>query len=248
MNGETVSKRRKEIHWRQSFSPLWRVALPAPGHRELCCFLLVALVWMAVPPSPAHAVQSERRVEPTPPTVGFGDADSLSVSTARERVDVATPVAHVSMMPQLADNLALLFEKFGESEFVVCVEGALGDADHLQLRDFRMPHHAYSSSTSAGVYPTGDCRQYAGIIGTLHNHPENVARDSGPERENCYLSRMDIVSWLEHSPYQFTLVMCGPRLWAWWHRSQIEPTANRALPLPGQLLGPTSTDSRVETP
>jgi hypothetical protein len=71
-------------------------------------------------------------------------------------MDAATPMMHVTMVPQLADNLALLFDKFGESEFVVCIEGALGDADSLQLRDFRIPHHAYSSSTSAGVYPAGD--------------------------------------------------------------------------------------------
>lgn len=248
MKGETVFERGLEIRGRQSLSWSWRLALVAPARHELCGFLFLALVWMAAPPSPAHAVQSERRVEPTSATVGLGHADSLPVSAVRERIDEAAPVAHVSMMPQLADNLALLFERFGESEFVICIEGAIGEADHLQLRDFRMPHHAYSSSTGAGVHPAGDCRQYAGIIGTLHNHPQTFTRESGPQRDNCYLSRTDIVSWLVHSHYEYTLVMCGPRLWAWWHRSQIDPTADRALPPPGQLLGPSSTYVPRETP
>jgi hypothetical protein len=152
------------------------------------------------------------------------------------------------MAPQLADNLALLFEKFGESEFVVCIEGRVDAEDQLRLHDFRMPHLTYSRSTSAGVHPNGDCSQYQGIVGTLHNHPPAYPRDRGREWKNCYLSRVDIVSWLEHSSYPHTIVMCGPRLWAWWHRSQVDPDRVLALPPPGQLYGRREGDSRPEQP
>jgi hypothetical protein len=155
MRGERDSTTRLAIQGRRS-PPLWHVSLPAPARRGLCCLPILAFPWMTIPPSPAHAVQSESRVELISAIVGRGHADSLPLSAARERMDAATPMMHVTMVPQLADNLALLFDKFGESEFVVCIEGALGDADSLQLSDSRIPHHAYSSSTSAGVYPAGD--------------------------------------------------------------------------------------------
>ena len=246
MKRQTDSIRRPEIQGRPSTSAQRRALPLAPTRRELCRLLVLTLVWMVVLPGPARALQSESWVEPPDSAaVGLGHAASLPANLTRERESAATAVAHVAMVPQLADNLALLYEKFGEDEFVVCIEGEFGDAEQLQLRDFRMPHHAYSNSTSAGIYPAGDCRQYKGIIGTLHNHPQTLPQDRGGERDNCYLSRTDIVSWLEHSAYQYTLVMCGSRLWAWWHRSQIDPTADLFFPPPGQLLGPPSTDPRA---
>lgn len=141
------------------------------------------------------------------------------------------------MAPQLADNLALLFEKFGDSEFIVCIEGGVDDAGEFRLRDFRMPHIAYSRTTGTGVHPDGGCSQYPGIVGTLHSHPPTYPSDRGREADNCYLSRPDIVSWLEHSSYPYTMVMCGPRMWAWWHRSQVDAGRVLAFPPPGQLQG-----------
>lgn len=152
----------------------------------------------------------------------------------------SAPAVAMSMRAQLADNLALLFERFGTSEFIVCLEGETNEAGDFRLRDFRMPHIAYSRSTSAGVDPDGTCSQYRNIVGTLHNHPPKYPEDRGREFNNCYLSRTDIVSWLKHSDYAYTAVMCGPRLWAWWHRSQVDESDVLAFPPTGQLYGRTS--------
>ncbi len=176
--------------------------------------------------------------------MGFGHDQAGNVLVAAARVGEAgeAPVASVIMSPQLADNLALLFDRFAESEFIVCVEGKVGRAGQLQLRDFRMPHHAYSRSQGAGIHSAGDCGQYAGVIGTLHNHPPAYPEDRGREWRNCYLSRTDILSWLEHTDYPYTMVMCGPRLWAWWHRSQVDSAKVLAFPPPGQVYGRTSEE------
>lgn len=149
----------------------------------------------------------------------------------------AGPVTHVSMAAQLSDNLALLFEKFGESEFVLCIEGELVGTSELELRDFRMPHVSHSDRNGVGIHPGGGCSQYADIIGTIHNHPPRYPEDRGREWNNCYLSRGDISSWLDNTQYPFTLVMCGPRLWAWWHRAQVDATRTLAFPPSGQLEG-----------
>ena len=138
-------------------------------------------------------------------------------------------VAPMVMTVQLADNLALLFEKFGESEFILCLEGELNDNGELELSNFRMPHIAYSRPKSAGVKPGSGCEQYEGIVGTIHNHP-----GSG-NGSRCYLSRGDLDSW-RHSGYPYTIVMCGARTWAWWHRSQVEPEAMLAWPPEDQLI------------
>ena len=134
-------------------------------------------------------------------------------------------VAPMIMTVQLTDNLALLFDKFGESEFILCLEGKLNDDGKLELTDFRMPHIASSRPTSAAVHPDGGCDQYEGIVGTIHNHPSS----------DCYLSRGDLDSW-RLSGYPYTVVMCGARTWAWWHRSQVEPEATLAWPPEDQLI------------
>ena len=149
----------------------------------------------------------------------------------------ANPAVGVSMSPQLADNLALLFAKFGRSEFILCLEGDVTETGEMQLRDFRMPHLAYSRPTSAAVHPQGGCDQYPGVVGTLHNHPPSYPEDQGRESSNCYLSNLDITTWLEYSAYPYTAVMCGPRTWAWWHRSQVDLDKLVVFPMERQLLG-----------
>ncbi len=139
------------------------------------------------------------------------------------------------MSSQLADNLALLFEKFDHSEFIVCLEGEITEDGTLRLTDFRMPHIAYSRPTGAGVHPDGTCRQYENIVGTLHSHPMSHPDERG--WNNCYLSRTAIVSWLGYSEYPYTAVMCGPRVWAWWHHSQVDLSKVLAFPLAQQIEG-----------
>jgi hypothetical protein len=157
--------------------------------------------------------------------------------------DGVAPVTNIAMTAQLSDNLALLFDRFGDSEFIFCIEAETTSSDELEARDFRMPHIAYSRESGAAVRPEGGCSQYANIVGTLHNHPPAYPEDRGREWSNCYLSRTDITSWLEHSDYAYTLVMCGPRIWAWWHRSQVDPSHVLAFPPEGQLHGrPPETD------
>ncbi len=188
------------------------------------------------------ALQAAQRREPASTGgVRFAAGDGVD-SAGRATADSVTPRVRVSMALQLADNLALLFDKFGSSEFIVCIEGGVDEAGEFGLRDFRMPHIAYSRTTGTGVHPDGGCGQYPGIVGTLHSHPPTYPSDRGREAENCYLSRPDIVSWLAHSSYPTTLVMCGPRMWAWWHRSQVDADRVLAFPPPGQLQGRPEQD------
>jgi hypothetical protein len=196
--------------------------------------MLLTLAWIAAFPGWVSAIPQEGWVEP----VGSPDR-------AFDEARTSLPISSMRMAPQLADNLALLFEKFGASEFVVCVEGEVDGAGQFVLRDFRMPHLAYSRTTGAGVHPDGGCRQYQGIVATLHNHPPAYPEDRGSEWNNCYLSRPDIVSWLEGSDYPYTVVMCGPRLWAWWHRSQVDPSQVLAVPPPDQLWGRSPDEERL---
>lgn len=158
---------------------------------------------------------------------------------------VAPPVFGMVMTVQLADNLSLLFDKFGQSEFILCLEGELTGEGELELTDFRMPHIAYSRPTSAAVHPDGGCDQYEEIVGTLHNHPGTFPKDFGREDSNCYLSHLDITSWLEYSEYPYTAVMCGPKTWAWWHRTQVDPEAMLAWPDRDQLVKGTGADEKV---
>ncbi len=136
----------------------------------------------------------------------------------------------------------MLFEKFADSEFIVCIEGRVDGVGGLSFHDFRMPHIAYSRATGTGVHPGGDCSQYPGVVGTLHSHPPTYPPDRGRESDNCYLSRPDIVSWLEYTSYPYTMVMCGPRMWAWWQRSQVDADRVLAFPPPGQLQGQPEAD------
>lgn len=206
--------------------------------RSLAAALLAAGMGSLTLPATGLAVQAQRRPQPASSgAVRFAAASEGRDSPSLATVDSATPKVRVSMVPQLADNLALLFEKFADSEFIVCIEGTVDDESGFSLRDFRMPHIAYSRTTGTGVHPDGGCGQYSGIVGTLHSHPPTYPQDRGREADNCYLSRPDIVSWLEHSPYPYTMVMCGPRMWAWWHRSQVDVERVLAFPPPGQLQG-----------
>ncbi len=205
---------------------------------RLRCLVLALLGSIAASAPAARSVQAQRPQDPA----GAAGLRSARLSLARQPAlevegdSVARPVRAV-MAAQLADNLALLFERFGDSEFIVCIEGGVEASGDFSLRDFRMPHIAYSRATGAGVHPDGDCSQYADIIGTLHSHPATYPQDRGREWGNCYLSRPDIVSWLDYSTYPYTMVMCGPRTWAWWHRSQVDRDRVLALPPPGQLYG-----------
>ncbi len=211
--------------------------------RWVALSLILSCASVSIAPRAALATPAQQRSEPEGSgAVRFAVARDVPGSTGRAPVDSGKPTVRVSMMPQLADNLALLFEKFGDSEFIVCIEGRADGADGFSLRDFRVPHIAYSRSTGTGVHPEGGCGQYPGIVGTLHSHPPTYPQDRGREADNCYLSRPDIVSWLEHSSYPYTMVMCGPRMWAWWHRSQVDTDRVLAFPPPGQLQGRPETD------
>ena len=161
----------------------------------------------------------------------------LSVKAQASPTVFAGVPLEVSVTDQLSDNLAFLFEAFGPTEFIVCLEGEITREGELELRDFRLPHIAHSHRTGVGVDPDGTCRQYEGIIGTLHNHPPAYPEDRDREWNNCYLSRSDITSWLEHTDYPITAVMCAPHTWAWWHRSQVAPERVLAFPPDGQLVG-----------
>ncbi len=211
--------------------------------RSLGVALIAASAGAVATPRTGEAVQAWRPRQPASSVpVRFAAASEGLGSRGLAAADSATPTVRVSMAPQLADNLALLFEKFGDAEFIVCIEGRVDDAGGFSLRDFRMPHIAYSRTTGTGVHPDGDCSQYPGIVGTLHSHPPIYPQDRGREWDNCYLSRPDIVSWLEHSSYPYTMVMCGPRMWAWWRRSQVDADRVLAFPPPGQLHGRPETN------
>lgn len=213
--------------------------------RQLTQPVLLTLACLTAAPASADAFQSQRRIDPADNV-----STELRTGAAPELVKgvgilepSARPTLSLEMTAQLADNLALLFDRFEQSEFILCLEGGFEATGELRLADFRMPHLAYSRSTSAGVYPDGGCAQYGGIVGTVHNHPVRNPADRGREWKNCYLSRTDIVSWLEHSNYEYTAVMCGPRTWAWWHRSQVNEEKVISFPPPGQLFGRTETVS-----
>ncbi len=168
----------------------------------------------------AEAMQKRRSDDQTVPQPQYRFGDPALPGTAAELP------ARMRMSTQLADNLALLFEKFDDSEFIVCLEGEATADGEVRLSDFRMPHMAYSRATSAEMHPDGMCDQYQDIVGTLHNHP--LSHPADRESGNCYLSRTDIVNWLEYSDYPDTAVLCGPRVWAWWHRSQVDLAKVRA--------------------
>lgn len=219
---------------------------PAPANpyaaRQIRGLTVLALASVGVFPVSAEAVQ-QSWAEPLDSVSGqyrtaIETPHSASVSTHDRS---ATPIMSMKMTAQVADNLALLFERFSDSEFILCLEGGADESGELRLTDFRMPHIAYSRSSSAGVYPDGTCSQYDGVIGTLHNHPATKPLNRGGEWKNCYLSRTDIVSWLKYSDYPYTAVMCGPRMWAWWHRSQVVADKVVALPPDGQLFGRDAT-------
>ena len=216
-----------------------RLAASLLSTRPLPCQMALTMAALLTAASAAQATQTNTTViDQESAKVEFRHGGSAHALDSEGTEMALRPVAGMHMSPQLADNLALLFDKFGRSEFILCLEGGTDDSGELELRDFRMPHMAYSRSTSAAVQPDGGCEQYDGVIGTLHNHPPTYPEDSGRESNNCYLSRMDIMSWLKHSTYEYTTVMCGPRTWAWWHRSQVNEEKVLAFPREGQLHEP----------
>lgn len=212
-------------------SRMWCGALLRSRHQAgLWCAMMIAASLVA---PRAEAMQKRRSDDLTVPQPQYRFGDPALPGTAAEAA-AELPV-RMRMSTQLADNLALLFEKFDDSEFIVCLEGEATADGEVRLSDFRMPHMAYSRATSAGMHPDGTCNQYESIVGTLHTHP--ISHRDDPESGNCYLSRTDIVSWLEYSEYPYTAVMCGPRVWAWWHRSQVDLAKVLAFPPAHQITG-----------
>lgn len=170
-----------------------------------------------------------------------GEVESSMLATADLDME-AMAASRAQMSRQLADNLALLFDKFERSEFILCLEGEVSAHGQLSLSDFRMPHIVRSHATSAALSPAGTCAQYERVIATLHTHPPTYPEDRGRESSNCYLSRTDIVTWLEGTDYPYTAVLCGPRTWAVWHRSQVKPKQVIAFPPEDQLHEPEAEE------
>ncbi len=205
--------------------------------RLIPCHTALALAALLMAADAADAFQARKDdIHKESANVEYGHTSNAHKLVKAGEESAAAPALGVSMTPQLADNLALLFDRFGRSEFILCLEGENKDGK-MMLRDFRMPHIAFSRPTSAAVHPDGGCDQYDNIVGTLHNHPASYPEDRGRESSNCYLSGLDIQSWLEYSEYEYTTVLCGPRTWAWWHRSQVGSEKLLAFPKEQQLHG-----------
>ena len=212
--------------------------MPLSARRPRHHPLVVSIALLGLASFSATVVEAqERRFHSNDSIPQFAHTEGAG-KNARTLEEAAPPKAvAIEMTPQLSDNLALLFEKFASAEFVVCLEGDVNEVGMLELRDFRMPHIAYSRSTGTAVHPDGGCEQYEDIVGSLHNHPATYPEDRGVEWTNCYLSRPDILSWLEHTEYPYTFVMCGEQFWAWWHRTQVSTKKVLAFPPTGQLAG-----------
>lgn len=141
-------------------------------------------------------------------------------------------------LPAVADNLALLFDKF-DTELVLCLEGERR-GDDLYVTDFRMPHILISET---GRVQAASCRQSPRSVGTWHNHPSPRFRltdaSSGSLARNCYLSRTDIQDFRRRRDALVTVVACAPRTYAFWRRSDVDdgPPDVALLPAPpGQLV------------
>ncbi len=217
--------------------PAIKAASSLSRSRPIPCHKALALAALLLAPGAAEAFQQDSfDTDQESAKVEFRHTASAHRLVRTDEDRSSMPVSGMRMSEQLADNVALLFDRFGRSEFILCLEGEINEAGEMVLRDFRMPHIAFSRSTSAAVHPEGGCDQYDGIVATLHNHPSNFPKVSGRESKNCYLSHLDITSWLEYSRYDYTAVMCGPNTWAWWHRSQVKEEALIVFPVEGQLL------------
>ena len=135
-----------------------------------------------------------------------------------------TPNPHVLLISrQVLDNLSLLFYAFGgdggpRGEYIVCLEGEIR-GDTLDINDFRMPHMTRSTPMSASMHPEGTCKQYDTVIGWLHNHPTHFGEKP---LSSCYLSRVDVSTWLNYSDLPVAFVQCGQHSFAWWFRGQVD--------------------------
>ncbi len=141
-------------------------------------------------------------------------------------------------VPAVADNLALLFEKF-DTELVLCLEGERR-GDDLYVTDFRMPHILVSET---GRVRAASCRPSPRSLGTWHNHPAprfRLAR-ANPAllARNCYLSRTDIHDFVRRRGALVTVVACAPRTYAYWRRRDVDGGRQDVALLPappGQLV------------
>jgi hypothetical protein len=142
------------------------------------------------------------------------------------------------LAPAVADNIALLYGQF-ETELVLCLEGEQQGAD-LVVTDFRMPHILASE---LGRVQASACRSRRQTVGTWHNHPAAPLglSPASPvlQARNCYLSRTDILDFQRRKQAAVTVVSCGPRVFAYWWRSDVEAAGGDVSILPppeGQLV------------
>lgn len=142
------------------------------------------------------------------------------------------------LAPAVADNLALLFEKF-DTELVLCLEGEHRGAD-LYVTEFRMPHIHLSQT---GRVQAASCRSHRRAIGTWHNHPalQLTLASLNPQTlsRNCYLSRTDIDDFQRRKDALVSVVSCGPHTYAYWRRGDVRSVADEVAllpPPPGQLV------------
>ncbi len=146
--------------------------------------------------------------------------------------------AWIEFSPSVSDNLSLLWDRFRGTEFIVCLEGQRGTT--ITVEDFRFPHMALSTPTTAGVRPGGGCA-YRPVtnglvqVAVLHTHPT-----PNGDRSACYLSRTDIISAMTDSVtravYPVQIVMCGPRYASWWRVSELDIRLVVIFPIAGQWV------------
>lgn len=154
------------------------------------------------------------------------------------RSDGQAAFRHLVLEPKVSDNLALFFHKF-DTELVLCLEGERRGPD-LFVTDFRVPHVLVSE---AGRVQAAACRFSERNIGTWHNHPAprlslTAAEDAALAR-NCYLSRTDISDFQRREAARVSVVACGPRIYAYWKREDVDTTGTDVAllpPPPGQLV------------
>lgn len=142
------------------------------------------------------------------------------------------------LAPAVADNLALLFEKF-DTELVVCLEGERRGED-VHVTDFRFPHILLSET---GRVQAAACEPGGRAIGTWHNHPPPrvglAAVDAAALTRNCYLSRTDIADFQRRGSAAVTVVSCAPYTYAYWKRGDVGEVGEDVALLPapdGQLV------------
>ena len=160
---------------------------------------------------------------------------ALWASHAREPMRVSSGEGYEDLAFDrgLEDNLALIFDRF-ETEVILCLEGR-ARGSRLEIVDFRMPHIRRSTARSAS---SESCVYRGRFVGSWHNHPPDPWEPDGHWR-HCYLSASDIRDFLRQRWAVVTVVACGPRSYAYWWRSDVEPYADTAAllwPPPRQLV------------